>query len=117
MKKVLAPGALLLAGTFVMSLAASAATMLTAKNGMTVYVFDEDAGGTPTRYNDCGTKWPPYLAKSGGKMGEGWATVKRKDGSLQWTYDGKPLYFYFTDKKKGDKTGDGIGGVWHIVSD
>ena len=21
------------------------------------------------------------------------------------------------DKKKGDKTGDGIGGVWHIVSE
>jgi hypothetical protein len=49
-------------------------------------------------------------------MGKDWATVKRKDGSLQWTYDGKPLYFYSTDKKKGDKTGDGIGGVWHIVS-
>jgi predicted lipoprotein with Yx(FWY)xxD motif len=88
MKKVLALGALLLAGTFAMSLAASAATMLTVKNGMTAYVFDKDAGGTPTWYNDCG-----------GKMGEGWATVKRKDGSPRWTYDGKPFYFYFTDKK------------------
>jgi predicted lipoprotein with Yx(FWY)xxD motif len=27
------------------------------------------------------------------------------------------LYFYSGDKKKGDKTGDGIGGVWHIVSE
>ena len=26
-------------------------------------------------------------------------------------------YFYAGDKKKGDKTGDGIGGVWHIVSE
>jgi hypothetical protein len=79
---------------------------------MTVYVFDKDAGGTPTCYDDCGKKWPPYLARSSAKMGEGWATVKRKDGSLQWTYDGKPLYFYSADKKKGDKTGDarGVGG-------
>ena len=50
-------------------------------------------------------------------MEEGWATVKRKDGRVQSTYDGKPLYFYSGDKKKGDKTGDGIGGVWHIVSE
>jgi len=44
MKKASALGALMLAGTFVMSLAASAATVLTAKNGMTVYVFDKDEG-------------------------------------------------------------------------
>ena len=117
MKKVVALGALLLAGAFVMSLAASAATVLTAKNGMTVYVFDKDEGGAPTCYDACGKTWPPYLAKTAGKMEEGWATVKRKDGRLQWTYDGKPLYFYSADKKKGDKTGDGIGGVWHIVSE
>ena len=109
--------ALLLAGTFVMSPAANAATVLTAKNGMTVYVFDKDVGGAPACYDACSKQWPPYLAKSDGKMEEGWATVKRKDGRLQSTYDGKPLYFYSGDKKKGDKTGDGVGGVWHIVSE
>jgi predicted lipoprotein with Yx(FWY)xxD motif len=117
MKKVSFLNALLLAGTFVMSPAANAATVLTAKNGMTVYVFDKDEGGTPVCYDACGKQWPAYLAKSDGKMEEGWATVKRKDGRLQSTYDGKPLYFYSGDKKKGDKTGDGIGGVWHIVSE
>ena len=44
MKKVSGLSALLLAGAFVMSPAANAATVLTAKNGMTVYVFDKDAG-------------------------------------------------------------------------
>ena len=118
MKTYLAVGTVLLAGTFVTSLAASAATMLTAQNGMTVYVFDKDAGGTPSCYDSCAKKWPPYLVKGRGKkMGEGWASVKRKDGSAQWTYDGKPLYFYSDDKKKGDKTGDGVGGLWHIVSE
>jgi len=42
--------------------------------------------------------------------------VKRKDSSLQWAYDGKPLYFYAGEQKKGDKTGNGIGGIWHIVN-
>ena len=100
MKEASALGALLLAGTFVMSLAASAATVLTAKNGMTVYVFDKDEGGTSSRGDACSKQWPPYLAKSHGKMQEGWASVKRKDGRLQSTYDGKPLYFYSGDKKK-----------------
>jgi predicted lipoprotein with Yx(FWY)xxD motif len=117
MKNVSCLSALLLAGTFIVSPAANAATVLTAKNGMTVYVFDKDQGGTPACYDACSKQWPPYLAKSDGKMEEGWATVKRKDGRLQSTYDGKPLYFYSGDKKKGDKTGDGIGSVWHIVSE
>ena len=51
MKKVSALSALLLAGAFVLSPAANAATVLTAKNGMTVYVFDKDAGGTPACYD------------------------------------------------------------------
>ena len=28
-----------------------------------------------------------------------------------------PLYFYAGDKKNGDKTGDGKGGVWHVVAE
>ena len=117
----LALGALLLAGTFAGSLSmvasASAATTLTAENGMTIYVFDKDVGGKPTCYADCAKMWPAYVSKGDEKKGEGWATVKRTDGSMQWTYDGKPLYFYAPDKKKGDTKGDGVGGIWHIISE
>lgn len=117
MRKVSILRPLVLAGALVVAVAASAATTLTAENGMTVYVFDKDVGGTPTCYDPCAATWPAYVAKSDVKKGEGWATFKRKDGAMQWTYDGKPLYFYTPDKKKGDKSGDGIGGVWHIVSE
>ena len=108
-------GALLLAGTFATALAADAATTLTAKNGMTLYVFDKDAGGTSACYGDCATNWPPYLSTGTEAMGEGWATTKRTDGSVQWTYDGKPVYFFKADKKAGDISGDGKGGVWHAI--
>jgi predicted lipoprotein with Yx(FWY)xxD motif len=117
MKTTLPMSLLLATAMSLAAVVAEAATTLTAKNGMTVYIFDKDVGGTPSCYDACAQKWPPYAAKSDEKMGEGWATVKRKDGSLQWTYDGKPLYFYAGDKKKGDKTGDGLGGIWHIVSE
>ena len=116
MKKVLALGALLLAGTFVMSLAASAATVLAAKNGMTV-----SSRQGCQRHADVLRRLPQDMAtvscQERRKDGRRLTTVKRKDGSLQWTYDGKPLYFYSADKTKGDKAGDGIGGVWHIVSE
>ena len=113
----LALSALLVAGSLGAVSYADAATMLTAKNGMTVYVFDKDVGGKPSCYDACAKTWPPYVAKAGEKMGEGWTEIKRTDGSSQWAYDGKPLYFYAADKKKGDKLGDGFGGIWHIVSE
>ena len=114
--KAFALGAFFLAGAIIGSAGyADAAAPLAAANGMTLYVFDKDAGGLPSCYKDCAVMWPPALAKTGDKMGTGWTTVKRSDGAMQWVYDKHPLYFYSKDKKKGDKLGDGIGGVWHVA--
>jgi predicted lipoprotein with Yx(FWY)xxD motif len=49
------------------------------------------------------------------KKCEGWATAKRKDGSLQWTDHNKPVYFYADDKKADDANGDGVGRIWHAI--
>ena len=94
---------------------ADAAT-LTAKNGMTVYVFDRDVGGKPSCYFVCAVRWPPYLVNPGVTMGKGWSKVNRTNGTVQWAYHGKPLYFFAGDTKKGDTRGNGLGGVWHIVT-
>ena len=94
---------------------ASAAGMLTDSKGMTLYTFDKDKGAVSSCYEDCAKNWPPYEARKDDKMLKDWTQTKRKDGSLQWAYDGHPLYFYVDDKKAGDATGDGKGGVWHIV--
>ena len=117
MKRFLSLGLTLTAAVLATTIVASAAGMLTAKNGMTLYIFDKDSAGVPTCYDACAQKWPPYVAKSSEKMGQGWSTVKRTDASLQWAYDKKPVYFFAGDKKKGDKTGDGFGGIWHIVAE
>lgn len=37
------------------------------------------------------------------------------DGTMQWAYDGKPLYTYAKDKQPGDTTGDTLMGVWHVA--
>ena len=96
---------------------AFAAGMLTDSKGMTLYTFDKDKGKMSSCYDKCAKLWPPYAVQKGEKMGKDWAKTKRKDGSMQWTYDGHPLYYYANDKKAGDATGDGKFGVWHVVKE
>lgn len=94
---------------------ASAAEMLTNKDGMTLYVFDKDKAGVSSCYDDCAVKWPPNLGKEGDALADGWTLVKRTDGTMQLALDGKPTYLFQGDAKKGDMAGDGLGGVWHII--
>ncbi|MBB2755062.1 UNVERIFIED_ORG: putative lipoprotein with Yx(FWY)xxD motif [Rhizobium aethiopicum] len=30
-------------------------------------------------------------------------------------WESKPLYTFAGDRKPGDMTGDGVGGVWHVA--
>ena len=75
-----------------------AAGMLTNTKGMTLYTFDKDKGKISSCYGECAKRWPPYAVQKGEKMGKDWAKTKRKDGSMQWTYDGHPLYTWTTRK-------------------
>ena len=89
---------------------------LTAGNGMTLYTFDNDRAGVSNCYDGCAGSWPPFIAAAGAAMpGEGWSTVERRDGTLQWAKNGAPLYFWVGDSAPGDMTGDGVGGVWHVA--
>lgn len=83
--------------------------------GMSLYTFDNDSAGMSVCYGDCAAKWPPYLGAAGATMGDGWTLIDRTDGTKQWAYYGKPVYFYSGDKKAGDAMGDGVGGVWHVI--
>ena len=113
--KIHLTGAAALCGALALLVPAAHAGMLKAKNDMTLYVFDKDKAGVSSCYDDCAKNWPPYLGKTGEKMMKDWTLIERKDGQMQWSYDGKPLYFYKDDKKAGDKAGDGKGGIWHVV--
>jgi predicted lipoprotein with Yx(FWY)xxD motif len=86
-------------------------------SGMTLYTFDKDPAGTGKSVcNDkCAVLWPPLKASSDSASGGDFSVIKRNDGSLQWAYRGKPLYRWVKDQKPGDRTGDGVNGVWHVV--
>ena len=72
--------------------------------------------GVPSCYDSCAKQSPPYVSTGSEKKGEGWATAKRKDGSSQWTYHNKRVYFYADDKKAGDANGNGVGRIWHAIT-
>ncbi|WP_120969664.1 MULTISPECIES: hypothetical protein [unclassified Comamonas] len=91
---------------------------LVGPNQMTLYVFDKDAAGSGKSVcnGGCATNWPPLMAPAtAGAMGD-WSVVTRDDGSKQWAYKGRPLYFWAKDAKPGDKTGDGfLNNSWHTA--
>jgi predicted lipoprotein with Yx(FWY)xxD motif len=87
--------------------------------GMTLYVFDKDApaSGKSVCNAQCATNWPPLTASADAKPTGEWSVVSRDDGTKQWAYKGRPLYQWSKDQKPGDKSGDGIGGMWHVAND
>jgi len=116
---VLALGAALFAGcAATMSAAAPAKVadgVLVGANGMTLYTFDKDTAGSGKSVcnGPCATNWPPLMAADADASSGDWSIVTRDDGKKQWAMKGKPLYFWAKDAKPGDKTGDGVLGVWH----
>lgn len=90
--------------------------------GISLYLFTKDTPNTSVCYDKCATAWPPLLTTGNPVAGDGvdsslLGTTTRKDGSVQVTYNGWPLYYYEKDKAPGDVTGQDVGGVWYVVSD
>ena len=95
--------------------AQATSTVLTAQNGMTLYVFDKDKDGRSACYDKCAESWPPYIGTADDNLPAKWKLVERTDGTTQWTYNGKRVYFFKEDLAAGDANGDGKGGVWHVI--
>ena len=82
------------AGGAIKSAETSAGEILTDANGMTLYTFDKDTAGTSNCYDECAVNWPPLIAAAGAAADDEYTLVERKDGTMQWAYDGKPLYLW-----------------------
>ena len=91
-------------------------------NGNVVYMFGRDKTATSTCYGICAKAWPPLLTKSTPSVGTGLnanllGTTKRKDGSLQVTYNHHPLYFYSADMHGKIMCQHAVmhGGIWLVL--
>lgn len=91
-------------------------TIITDPQGMTEYVFDNDADGVSNCNGACAKVWPPVKPLvPEDKIAAPYSAITRKDGSKQLAYKNRPLYYYEKDLRPGDTKGDGLGGVWHVV--
>lgn len=92
-------------------------TYITDFSGMTLYTFNKDTAGVSNCTGGCLKAWPAYTsgATAQGSFPENISVIVRSDGSKQFAWKGMPLYYYVSDTKAGDITGDNVGNVWHIV--
>jgi predicted lipoprotein with Yx(FWY)xxD motif len=96
--------------------------MLFDANEQAIYIFENDPKGESVCYEECAAAWPPVYTEGKPKGTEGvdmslLGTVERRDGKLQVTYNGKPLYFY-AHEEPGEVLCHDVflnGGYWWAV--
>ena len=89
--------------------------------GDTLYWYSKDMkGGASTCTGSCLSAWPIVAGKPEAAMGVTFAgklgSVTDSNGTVQATYNGYPLYRYAEDMMPGQTSGNGAGGVWHVIS-
>ena len=98
--------------------------ILVDSRGITLYDFVKDQRGTSSCYGACAALWPPLTTKGKPVAGRGvrallLGTTTRKDGKLEVTYNGHPLYYFVSDRRPGQTTGQGLnqfGAPWWVLS-
>ncbi len=92
-------------------------------NGYTVYWFARDRRGSshPACAGQCLQAWPPVkgtaVAAKGVTLDARLGCITRTSGVMQATYNGYPLYTFASDSAPGMTSGNGSGGVWHIIKE
>lgn len=94
------------------------------RRGFALYLFTHDTGPASTCYDACAASWPPYVVpKRPSTAAIGIhvrlvGSVRRRDGRIQVTYAGHPLYYYVGDRRPGQVLCQAIpefGGTWYVV--
>lgn len=101
-------------------------TVLSTGQGMTLYYRTDDTSTTVHctsggGYGGCTDIWPPLLSPNGAAPTSdttlpGGLSLLNDSNGQQVMYNGHPLYTYSGDHAPGDATGEGVQGVWHVVT-
>lgn len=92
------------------------------RRGEAFYLFDKEKGKASRCYGECARAWPPVITRGRPRAGKGvkarlLGTTKRRNGKLQATYAGHPLYYYVDDEPGRIlcQNVDEFGGLWLVV--
>lgn len=100
-------------------------TIVATTKGRALYMWRADKARTSACYGQCATYWPPLLTSSARPRGGAGiqasllGTTRRKDGKLQVTYAGHPLYTFAGDSAAGQANGEGsngFGAKWYVLA-
>lgn len=97
-------------------------TVVVDGQGKTVYVFDHDTAGSGKSActGACTGLWPALTSTSMHPTARGITgtvgTITVSGGQHQITLNGLPLYTYSGDNAAGDVNGQGVQGIWWVVS-
>ena len=88
-----------------------------------LYLFTRERTSRSRCYGECAEAWPPFLTRGKPRARSGvksrlLGTTRRRDGRMQVTYRGQPLYYYVDDGVGQVLCQDVVefGGTWLVVS-
>lgn len=87
--------------------------------GRTLYTLSAETHGRFICTRSCLSTWHPLKVPAGGTVAgvAKLSVIKRPDGGRQATFNGRPLYTFSGDARKGDANGEGFMdvGTWHAA--
>jgi predicted lipoprotein with Yx(FWY)xxD motif len=110
------------AGTEIKAADSKYGSILFGPSKRAIYLFDKETSVASRCYGACAEAWPPVLTDGGARAGDGvkadlLGTTKRRDGTVQVTYNRHPLYYY-VDDPPGEVLCHNVeefGGRWLVV--
>ena len=89
--------------------------ILVEQGGRALYIFTEDEPGQSRCDPKCERLWPPLFAEETARPHGPFTIARSHDGRPMWAWEGKPLYRWLSDRKRGSAGGDGVADVWFLV--
>ena len=95
--------------------------VLTDAKGMTLYYFTVDYATQSTCSSSCAQMWHPLLFTGSGEPSSstplaGKLSVKMDANGSQIEYNDHPLYTFSGDTAPGQTNGEGLFGMWFVVT-
>ncbi len=96
-------------------------TILTNTKGVTLYYRTTDVPPSTVCSGGCASAWPPLLVSGSSTPTSaislpGKLSAQADANGTQVEYNGHPLYTFSGDTAPGQTTGEGFGGIWHVVT-